>query len=258
MAARSGSPVEITPVGTPRLPLPRRVATVLREIIRTGGWSGGQRLPTESILADQLKVSRATLREAFRVLESEGLLIRRDGVGTFVASGGDLIRPGIERLYGITELIRRAGYEPSVRSLDVVMEPVVPFVAEALSVATESDVYHVSRTYAASGFPVVQCEDFIPDNLVPANSGLRNFGGEVSLYEFLSERCGLEIERAVATIVPVLASGALAKQLSMVAGEPILLLDQIHYIHDGTPVLFSRNYHNSRGIRFQVVRTREW
>jgi len=106
--------VSIGPVKESSLSLPRRVANTLRDAIQSGQIATGERLPMETQLADQLGVSRATLRDGLRILEAEGLVVRRSGVGTFATIAADAIRPGIERLYGVTELIRRAGYTRAV------------------------------------------------------------------------------------------------------------------------------------------------
>ena len=250
--------MSIGPVKESSLSLPRRVANTLRDAIQSGQIATGERLPMETQLADQLGVSRATLRDGLRILEAEGLVVRRGGVGTFATSQLMPIRTGIERLYGVTELIRRAGYTPSSRDLRLRTEPAEDEVAGALAIDPGSPVIHLSRTYTADDHPVIQCEDFVAKRLVPDAADLKSFRGEVSLYDLLQERCSIEIVRAVATIVPVLADEKVAGQLDVPIGQPLLLLEQIHYVADGRPVLFSRNTHESRAIQFQVVRMREW
>ncbi len=254
MSAQPGPNATIGSVKESTLSLPRRVANTLREAIHAGTFRVGERLPMETLLADQLGVSRATLRDGLRILEAEGLILRRGGVGTFVTP----IRSGIERLYGITEFIRRAGYTPGIRELRLRTEPADPEVAQALELPARGLVFHLSRTYTADGRPVIQCEDFVPERLVPPSAHLASFRGEVSLYEVLRERCGLEIARAVATIVPILPDAELARKLDVPHDEPLLVLEQVHYVEDGRAVLFSRNSHESRAIQFQVVRTRAW
>ena len=212
----------------------------------------------ETQLADQLGVSRATLRDGLRILEAEGLVVRRGGVGTFATALAMPIRPGIERLYGVTDLIRRDGYTPSSRDLRVQTEPATPELSEALAIGPETSVIHLSRTYLADDQPVIQCEDYVPEHLLHRVDELTSFRGGVSLYDLLRERCGIEIVQAVATILPVLADAALAQQLAVAVGHPLLLLEQVHFVADGRPVLFSRNTHESRAIQFQVVRMREW
>ena len=250
--------MSIGPVKDSSLSLPRRVANALREAIQSGQIAAGERLPMETQLAERLGVSRATLRDGLRILEAEGLVLRRGGVGTFATTLPTPIRSGIERLYGVTELIRRAGYTPSSRDFRLRTEPATAEVAQALAIDASVPVMHLSRTYTADDHPVIQCEDFVAESLVPRSAELESFRGEISLYDLLQERCGIEIVRAVTTIIPVLADGELARRLEVAPGQPLLLLEQVHYVADGRPVLFSRNTHESSAIQFQVVRKREW
>ncbi len=83
----------------------------LKHDIETGVYKEKQKLPSEFELAKQLGVSRATLREALRVLEEENIIIRRHGVGTFV-NARPLFTSGIEQLSIVTDMIRQAGRKP--------------------------------------------------------------------------------------------------------------------------------------------------
>ncbi len=83
----------------------------IKRDIETGVYKEKQKLPSEFELAKQLGVSRATLREALRVLEEENIIIRRHGVGTFV-NARPLFTSGIEQLSSVTDMIRQAGRKP--------------------------------------------------------------------------------------------------------------------------------------------------
>ena len=69
----------------------------------------GSKLPSEPVLAEKLGVSRATLREAMRTFESQGLLRRQQGVGTFVVGPTQVIDTGLEVLESIETLADRMG-----------------------------------------------------------------------------------------------------------------------------------------------------
>src|SRR5438876_11720873 len=73
---------ELLPV---RAPLVSQAAAAIRTRIKTGRWQLGEQLPSEPQLATELGISRGTLRESVRLLISNGLSDRRDGVGKFVA-----------------------------------------------------------------------------------------------------------------------------------------------------------------------------
>src|SRR5215470_13900354 len=93
--------------------LPDLLAESIRRAVREGRLKPGEQLPSEPELAESLGVSRSTLRDALRILVSEGTLLRRRGVGTFVSTDPLMsIQDGLENLSSTSELIRNHGYEP--------------------------------------------------------------------------------------------------------------------------------------------------
>ena len=92
----------------------------------------GERLPAEPALAQQLGVSRATLREAMRTFETQGLIYRKQGVGTFVAHPSQVIDTGLEVLESIETLARRIDLPVTLGELRVEPRPAGADEAQAL------------------------------------------------------------------------------------------------------------------------------
>src|SRR5512137_171158 len=95
----------------------RRTQADLAEIISS--LPAESRLPSEPDLAQQLGVSRATLREAMRSFEGRGLIRRRQGVGTFVVAQVPVIESGLEVLESIETLARRTNLLVKMGELQV-------------------------------------------------------------------------------------------------------------------------------------------
>ena len=85
--------------------------------IEEGRLQAGARLPSEPELAAELGVSRATLREALRSLEGEGLLRRTWGSGTFVVDS-PRVANSLDLNFGVTDAIRAAGMEAGSEARD--------------------------------------------------------------------------------------------------------------------------------------------
>ncbi len=104
----------------------------LKQDIEEGVYKEREKLPSEFDLAKHLGVSRATLREALRILEEENVIIRRHGVGTFV-NAKPLFTSGIEQLNSVTNMIKQAG-----------MKPGTIFLSSSTQGAAEEDVRRFS------------------------------------------------------------------------------------------------------------------
>jgi GntR family transcriptional regulator len=245
-----------------RAPLATQATTSIRRAILDGHWGIGQRLPSEPQLATELGISRATLREALRMLVSDGLLDRRHGVGTFVSRlPAPTIERGIDELFSLGEAIEQLGYEASVGNRAVEVGAPSRSVAEELRLAPDEAVCHMSRVRMADGRPVILCEDHFPARLlVDAHLDADEAAAQVveigSLYSWFEERLGIAIDWALTHIEPVAASATSAATLGVPAGTALIRLRQTHHAVDGTPVLYSENVHNSDVIRFHVQRRR--
>src|SRR5262245_51547167 len=131
----------------------------LRNAITGGTFRPGSQLPTEAELCEMLGVSRTVVREALRVLEDDGLVARRHGVGTFVRN-----HPILKNLnfnFGITEMIESAGFQPGTSLLEIKKENANAEQAEQLRVPVGTHLITVERVRTADGRPVVYSLDTI-------------------------------------------------------------------------------------------------
>src|SRR5919108_4439174 len=121
----------------------------LRQRIDQGKLPAGARLPSEPDLAAELGVSRATLREALRALEDEGLLRRRQGSGTFVADHPRMAN-SLDVNFGVTEAIRAAGMTPGIARARHWVEPAAAGEAALLELEPGQDVLVIERVRTAA------------------------------------------------------------------------------------------------------------
>ncbi|MDE0244436.1 MAG: GntR family transcriptional regulator [Gammaproteobacteria bacterium] len=194
----------------------------LRDGIRAGKWVPGDLLPSESQLCLKFGVSRGTVVKAIDVLLAEGLLQRRQGVGTFVS------RPALHRspgyLLGFSETVRRQGRVPShrlmgQRRLDR---------SEALQYGCDEPALLLERIRLVDGFPWAIHTALVPMRIaaaVPALTGpdSRVADSDFSLYRTFDE-AGLEIDHADETINVRLATDKEAKQLGIELPSAVMLV----------------------------------
>jgi GntR family transcriptional regulator len=225
----------------------------LKQRIGRGELPAGTRLPSEPELAAELQVSRATLREALRAMELEGLLRRRQGSGTYVAEHPRMAN-SLDVNFGVTDAIRAAGMTAGVASGRHWVEPASAGEAALLELEPGQDVLVIERVRTAEGKPVVLSRDLFPSRLVDGHPGVVAELMERSIYEVLERELGIVIHHGVARFRPVRADRSVAGRLGVPRGELLLYLWQVDYATDGAPVLSSHEFHLADAFDFTVVR----
>lgn len=230
-----------------------RVRDELTQRIDSGALAAGSRLPSEPALANELGVSRATLREALRALESEGRVRRMWGAGTFVADGRRVAN-SLDLNFGVTDAIRSAGMEAGIADAGHSMEPATVSEAARLELQPGSDVLVVERVRTAGGKPVVWSRDILPGRLIAHRPELADEMLQRSIYEVLERDLGVVIHHGVASFRPVRADLTVARKLDVPRGELLLAIWQVDYSEEGAPVLSSYEYHLADAFEFTVLR----
>lgn len=219
--------------------------------IQKGIYKENEQLPSENELAKQLGVSRATLREALRVLEEENVIIRRHGVGTFI-SPRPLFTSGIEQLSSVTDMIKQAGMIPGTILLDSDTERVTDEDMERFSCSSNDEVVIFRRVRTADSEPVVYCVDKVLKKFLTTSTPL----DEESLFSMLDKGTEKKIAYAVAEIAPLGYDDEISPLLNCNRGTALLVLRQMHYNEADEPVLYSVNYFRSDKFHFHVLRKR--
>jgi GntR family transcriptional regulator len=239
--------------GAGRRSLRRAVRERLARSIAGGRWRPGERLPSEPKLAQDLGVSRATLRDALRSLEEDGFVTREHGAGTFVTFRPRL-RNNLDVNFGVTRLISAHGFEPGVASLTVTRTVPDDECVEKLALSRGDEIVVLERVRTADGTPVVYSREILPAPLLAGRAELLQRLGSGSLYEFFERELEIVVEHGVATLRPTQASGRIAELLDQQEGALLLLICQVDFDLEGRPVLLSYDRHVADAFELTVVR----
>ncbi len=228
-------------------PLYVQIAEGLMDRIESGELSPGDRLPPERDLSEMLGVNRMTLRRALRMLESQGLLARRQGIGTYVA------HPKIERQAGrltsFTRGMERRGFTPGARVIAFEQRPVGAALAAVLRLPVSAPVYDIQRLRSLNHEPVMLEHYTLPLVRFP---GLERFDlDHRSMYEVMQAEYQVTVRRARQTLEPVVATEYEAELLGVEVGAPLMLERRLSYDQDEQPVEHGRDLY--RGDRFRFV-----
>ncbi len=231
-------------------PLYQQTAEALAEILKRA--EPGSSLPSEPALARQLGVSRATLREAMRSFEERGLIIRRQGVGTFVTEPPPVIETGLEALVSIHRLAAQIGLEVRMGALEVESRAATSEESEHLTIEANQLVLEIARVIHADGRPVAYLVDVVPEGTIPTQALESGFDG--SVLDLLLQQGERELEFSRAEISAVSAPAHVARRMRIQRGDVLLYMEASLYARDGSVVDRSRSYFLPGTFRFQVLR----
>ena len=211
----------------------------------------GQRLTSEPDLAKQLGVSRATLREAMRTFETQGLIRRRQGSGTYVVGKIPVIEAGLEVLESLDTMARRMNLEIKVSDLHVEQVQADKEMATGLDIPEGTYLTRVRRVMRADGRPAAYLIDTLPDTILKASDIPAEFRG--SVLDFLISR-GDKLGFSRAAISATNAPSDVAKPLEIQRDDVLLQFVSQLYDVSGKVVDYSASYFIPGYFRFHVNR----
>lgn len=211
----------------------------------------GSRLPSEPDLARQLGVSRATLREAMRMFETQGLIRRRQGAGTFVVGQPPVIEGGLEVLESMLTLARRTGLNVEPGAVSMEEARAEGETASSLEVPAGVRVTRVSRTMSADSRPVAYLVDILPLEILKPGELNDQFDG--SVLDYLLKR-GDPLTISQTNITAVNATAEVAKMLEIQRGDVLLQLVARLFTASGKVVDYSQSYFVPGYFNFHIVR----
>jgi GntR family transcriptional regulator len=231
-------------------PLYQQTADRLGELLAVS--PPGTFLPSEPALANQFGVSRSTLREALRIFEARGLIVRRRGIGTYVAKPPKVIETGLEILSSIETLAAQIGVELEASSLEVDVHGANEEEAGQLGLPQGAPIIELSRVIIADNRPVAYFVDCLPREYLSPSEVEEGFSG--SVLGLLLRRGHPALDRSQAEISAVPADASVADGLGVHAGDVLLYLEALLYAVGGGVVDHSRSYFLPNTFRFHVVR----
>ncbi len=222
-------------------PLYRQLIKRLQSDIASGVYPVHGRIPSEQALCDTYQVSRVTVRKALSDLVRDGLLIRHQGKGTYVAV--PRIKRDLNQITSFHDACRIMGCTASTRLVHLAWQRATPEDVESLHTDPGEMVLEICRLRFADNLPVM-----LETNRFPASFGfLDKEDLSASLYALLLKK-GFEPSKAVHDIALSYASPAQAKLLEVAPEAALLLLKECVYDQSGAPIHTSSQL--IRGDRF--------
>lgn len=223
-------------------PLYRQIFDDIKALIEDGVYKPNEKIPTESELSEKYNVSRITVRRAIEDLSTEGYLVKRRGLGTFVCAPRmrrRLLQGGLPESF--TDICRHNGRESGARL--VKREIVLPKPDESVFFGLSEGelVLHIKRVRTASDIPIFEENMYLPYS---QNKELAIVQLESeSIYQLMNELYGRRpVKNSRVLIQSVGASSSKAGLLQVSKGEPLLYIATYALDQDDRPVYIGRQY----------------
>lgn len=228
------------------------LSTQLKELIHRDGLEAGDQLPTEHAIAAQYGVSRSSVREAFRLLENDGMVSVVHGRGRFVSAGGNLrVERPVTKYESTTQMLERMGYAVSTAVLSVELSSADPSESRALAIDVGTPVIRLVRLRYGDEIPLVFSVNTIPGEYLPGPIEHRDWSG--SLANALTAH-GRRIASSVARISAVELAPEVAQKHDLGDYGPALLVTETCFTGPGERVVYANEYYRGSEIAFNVLR----
>ncbi|QOQ39638.1 GntR family transcriptional regulator [Trueperella pecoris] len=227
------------------LPLHAQISAPIRRAILEGHILPGTPIENEISMAQRLKVSRPTARQALQSLVEGGFLLRRRGVGTIVAPQP---KRQLMRLPSLHEELQAEGHESSTEILQYNHRRATEAIAEQLGVEVDAPVIELERLRKRDGVPVAILYNWLSAEIAPSRDQLDGHG----LYELL-RRAGVELTSTTQSVGAERPDKREAKLLAISMRDPVLTIDRTAFNSRGDIVEWG--FHIYRGDLYRYEST---
>ena len=234
-------------------PVIDQVEEVLRARIRERIYLPGERLPAELTLTQDFGVSRATVRTVLTRLANEGLIIRRQGDGTYVNQRvGEVNTLGGLLDYG--RLITESGHQPSIQPVSIIHRSANEEEASLLKLAPGEPIVVLVRLFLADERPFILATNIIPQKLFTGSDNF--YDGRLPLHDFLHQYCQQTIAYAIYEIRPGLADDEKTAQLlNCQPGQLLLQFATTFYNQDDQPIVWGQSIYDDSVVRLRFMQS---
>ncbi len=230
------------------VPLYHQLKQILRSEIERGTYKPSDRLPSEPEMIQLYGVSRITVRQALSELETEGIVIRRHGKGTYVMERH--IEQELVRLTDFVEDMELAGLAPSSQVLALTREAAKQHVTEVLGLNVETEVVRIDRLRLANERPIAFDTTWLPlrFGLLLSEEMLR----QETIYHILETHYAIPVEAGTFHITAANASTELAHRLHVTLNAALLLIQRTSYTTNNVPLYFQERYYRPDRVNYSV------
>lgn len=218
-------------------PLHSQIQNFLRDRIASSKLKSDELVPSERELAEELQVSRMTVRQALNALCEEGLLYRKPGKGTYVSP--IKVNARTRNIGGFAEEMTRRGMKPRSKVLHVGKDIAVVQAAEKLKLPLKSEVYCIKILRIADEIPMSVETSWLP---IPNFPNLERLDFEKhSLYELFEKEYGINTYSAAEDLEAAISDEESSKLLQIRTKSPLLVIYRTVFGEENKPIEYTKS-----------------
>jgi len=228
------------------VPLHVQVEELLRRLIELPQYINGDFLPREVDMAKQLGISRNTIRQATNKLEYEGLIVRKKGLGTKVAS--KTVTTQLDSWHSFTQEMNEKGIAFTNFLIKAEWEEISEKIARFFNLPEKSLVVKLSRLRGDASGPFVYFESYFHPRtgLTPDEDFTQ------PLYELLESKFNTPVRVSREQITARRSTAITAKRLRMLTGDPVLIRERFVYDPGDRPVEYNIGFYNAGKFTYTI------
>jgi len=236
----------------PANPIPKylQISAWLKELILTGRYQKGEKLPSEIRLAEICSVNRNTIRQALSQLTLEGLLTKEKGRGAFISSSPPVpLKHQLKQISSFSDDLTQIGIREKTLLIKKSIAEASPHVADALILGTDSTVVAIHRLRTGGGVPFIYEESYLPCHMFKDILDMDLTG---SMYRLITEHFHIVLARSEQTIQAVNLTGSIVKYLHLPENSAGIFMKSVTFDENNIPVEVLCSYYRGDKYIFEV------
>lgn len=231
-----------------KTPLYRQLEQILMDYIEAEKLAPGDPIPGENELCQRFSLSRTTVRQTLRQLQERGLILRRRGLGSFLAE--PKVSRSLNSIYSFTDQLGGMGFDTSSVVLQFCETQMDGDLARRLGLSSGLPVYYIERVRLANGKPMLLEKTTLVRRFCPALT--RKQAEKDSLYQLLTQN-GLRIASAIESYEPIVMEKSLQKLMKCKDAPSAFSITRRGYTEGGELFEYTQSVMPGRRSRLEVT-----
>ncbi|HHU31092.1 MAG TPA: GntR family transcriptional regulator [Clostridia bacterium] len=224
----------------------------LLKLINNLNLKKNNQLPSEDSLAEQLNVSRSTIREVLRTLDKEGIISKKHGFGNFIHASALNTVMRIDQIQDFINLIEDGNHQASFKLLNNEFIKADDKIKKFLKLEDDELVLVRKGLYYADNNPAIYCEIFIPQRLFLIQPDLKQVGR--SIFKFLKKYCNQEVAQTLIYFQAAISDEVLANYLDVPLLCPLFAWEEVYFNFKDEAICSAKCYFKPEIMKLTMLR----